>query len=425
MRIKLTIIGLLTVLSAIIVTSTLLAKDCQKCHGNIKNLGKHRLINCKECHIYEENHYKIDRQSFDYDICLKCHNKYKKIKDSLMVNRKKEKDIINHTFNEVDNNFYNKNCKKNCHISHCFDCHIFNKKIHDIGLPTNEKCVKCHRGYFVGIDYLGLAIREDHERYKRGIKKDGLYYLKMLPDVHYEKNIECHQCHSMESFIKEKKYSKDCRDCHKKIDKTIVEHSINEHMEKMECYACHSAWTVNELGTFYIQFINSSVKKYYNSLNNISNEYVKSSFLKDYYNLFLGLNSKGKYSPIRPEFIFFYTKIVNNTLIGDDNRLLGSYWKAFFPHTVRREVVLCDECHRNKKKYLLLEKEKRVYELKKDDIKIDSFFSQKDQQIINGVFIDNNTYNQKIGVKNKYFINKYIEKWKKVEKFIESLKETY
>jgi len=53
-----------------------------------------------------------------------------------------------------------------------------------------------------------------------------------------------------DELAENKRYSKGCVDCHKRIDKTIVEHSIEEHLETLECYACHSAWTVSELGTF-------------------------------------------------------------------------------------------------------------------------------------------------------------------------------
>lgn len=407
----------------IVVSSGFSVDTCLDCHKKIVISGSHKKIKCTACHKKNSKHYEKDATNFKDNVCINCHRSASSIMSSIMVKRTKEIHTIKKAFDGVDENFYGKNCKSTCHVNKCSDCHIFKKELHSIEKPLIDKCLQCHKEYFTGIDYTGLAIREDSERYKRGVFKDKEYYLKMLPDVHYEKGLTCNECHSMKSLSDNKTYSKTCTDCHVKIDKTIIEHSIPEHLETLECYACHASWSVNELGSFYIQFIDSDVRKFYKSLKHLSSEYIKSAFIKEYGPPFLGINNRGKYSPIRPEFIFFYTQIYKNKLVGDDNRLLGAFWKAFYPHTVRVETVMCDNCHENRKKYLLLDNKTDIYELQKDDIPLESFYSSKKQTILNGYFVDNKTFNNKINKKTVKYAESYIKKWEEFIKFIESVEE--
>ncbi len=55
---------------------------------------------------------------------------------------------------------------------------------------ADRVCFTCHKGYFVGTDYYGMAPREDSLRYQRGEVAYGETYLKMTPDVHAEKGYE-------------------------------------------------------------------------------------------------------------------------------------------------------------------------------------------------------------------------------------------
>lgn len=399
------------------------ANTCIDCHKKTVVSGVHSGIKCVSCHKKNSKHYEKDSTTFRDNLCIGCHKNFEGILNNIMVHRDKEKRIIAEAFNNVDKNFFEKNCKGFCHVTKCLDCHTFNSDSHNVEKPKIHNCLKCHKAYYTGIEYTGLAIREDHERYKRGIYKDGEYYLKMLPDVHFEKGLKCNDCHNMTSFAENKRYAKSCVDCHQSLDKTIVDHSIEEHLEKLECYACHSAWAVSELGSFYVQFIDSDVKRFYKSLKHVSQEYIKSSFIKEYGPPFLGINSKNKYSPVRPQFIFFYTQIYKNQLVGDDNRYLGGFWRAFYPHTIRAETVMCENCHENRKRYLLLDNNTDYYELSKDDIDLTSFFSSDNQRIINGYFIDNMTYCNRINKKSIKYIEHYIKKWKEFKKFIESVEE--
>ncbi|HBB16659.1 MAG TPA: cytochrome C, partial [Syntrophus sp. (in: bacteria)] len=63
---------------------------------------------------------------------------------------------------------------------------------------------------------------------------------------------------------------------------------------------------------------------------------MKSAYLRKQDAPPLGINAAGKVSPIRPEFIVYFTEIRNDRPVGQENRLLAAEWKAFFPHTIRR-----------------------------------------------------------------------------------------
>jgi hypothetical protein len=213
--------------------------------------GVHAALSCADCHGPDVS---LSPQPSSLEVraagCTGCHQGYEKIFDQAMTTRKAEKHFIEQTFSQVDTNFYANNCSS-CHVSDCLDCHGGNG--HKIASATQEECLACHKGYFVGREYLGMAPREDHPRYQRGPKQMGDTSLKMRPDIHAELGMECQDCHSMQSLISGKKTAKTCEDCHQP-DLNVIEHSIAAHMDKMECYACHSAWAPQEYGSFYLRF---------------------------------------------------------------------------------------------------------------------------------------------------------------------------
>ncbi|BAI80145.1 multiheme c-type cytochrome [Deferribacter desulfuricans SSM1] len=382
--------------------------NCSKCHKNTHLNGKHRDIGCIPCHPKTEKHYS-NIFTFNNNNCLNCHKEYENIKNSVMHTRIKEKYQVEKIFYKYDKNFFNKNCAKSCHINSCLDCHEYNTKKHDIDLPQTETCLKCHNGYFVGTDYVGLGIKDDHERYQIGKKLHDKYYLSMLKDIHYEKGLKCNNCHDMISLSKGDIATKRCNECHT-INTDIIEHSINAHIEKMECYACHSSWAPMEFGTFFIQFINSKNKKYFRWLTEKNDEYVKSSYFITNSEPLLAKNKKDKYSPVRPQFIYFFTKIVNNVPVGKENKLLAANWKTFFPHTIRKETVLCANCHFNPKKYVLQKDKDRIFLPEKEGLELTNFYNSKNQNIINGKFVTEKEFNEKIKISTKKYKRLYLKK---------------
>ena len=322
-----------------------------------------------------------------------------------MAMREREKQFVARTYGTADPLFFQKNCSS-CHVTGCTDCH--GRSGHRLARPGPRDCFTCHRGYFTGMEYFGMAPREDNLRYQRGETAYRETFLKMLPDVHAEAGLSCGACHSMASLAAGERSSKRCTDCHR-IDRRIAEHAITAHLERMECYACHSAWAAQEYGTFFLRFSDSpSQEDYWLKIN--GGDYVRSAYLKKQDAPPLGINGKGLVSPIRPEFIAFFTDISKDRPVGRENRLLEARWKAFFPHTIRRGTVMCDGCHDNPRRFILERPDQRIYRLEEDGLALASFWDRTGQQVANGDFMPLSRY-RAMTVKSPAYLQAYVRKW--------------
>lgn len=339
--------------------------------------------------------------------CAVCHPGKERIFDQAMSTRTGEKQFVERTYGRVDSGFWEKNCGS-CHLQSCRDCHGDADKIRK---PTVADCQQCHKGYYTGWDYSGRAPREDNMRYQRGIAVGGETFLKMLPDVHYRAGLTCGTCHSMKSLAAGEKSSKGCLDCHAPSMKP-VEHRISAHLEKMECYACHSAWAPQEYGTFFLRFRDKKMKEDFDLKAGPNGEYLRSAYLKKQDEAPLGLNSRGRVTPIRPMFISCYTDIMTAHNNGPENTLLAAEWRAYFPHTIQRGTVSCEGCHDNPTRFLLEPESKRIYNLEKDGMGLQSFWLQKGQRVSNGTFMDAARY-QRLSTKSPAYKKASVEKWKK------------
>ncbi len=385
--------------------------NCSECHQE-RLTGTHAEFSCLDCHG-KGPEFLSDPVAPLHQTggCFNCHSKYTGYLQGPMTVRQAEQETVRDVFGNVDPDFFDKNCQS-CHISGCLDCHGQNG--HQIGPPARESCHTCHRGYFVGADYYGWAPREDALRYQRGLEIDGEHYLKMAPDVHARAGLACGSCHTMTSLFGDKP-AKSCRDCHQP-DPQVIEHGIQSHLENMECYACHSAWASQEYGTFYIRIDSNSEKAdYFPVKKHQSKGYIKSSYLKRQDEPPLGINSRGKVSPVRPQFIFYYSDLRQEKGTGVENLLLDARWQAFFPHTIQRGTVMCDGCHDNPSRFLLEPEEKRLLELERDSMSLSSFWRQEDQEMANGSFFNPERFENMIR-KNPNYIQPYVNKWKKLIK---------
>ncbi len=337
--------------------------------------------------------------------CVVCHPGHERIFDHAMGQRSGEQQFVQRTYARFDSGFWDKNCNS-CHLKGCLDCHG------DSGLskPSVATCQRCHTGYYTGWDYSGRAPREDNMRYQRGIAVNGETFLKMLPDVHYRAGMTCGACHSMASLAEGKKTSKVCRDCHLP-DRKVLEHRIPAHLERLECYACHSAWAPQEYGTFFLRFRDQGMKDDFDLKPGATGEYLRSAYLKKQDAPPLGINSRGRISPIRPMFIAYYTDIMTARNNGPENSLLAAEWRAYFPHTVQRGTVTCEGCHDNPTRFLLEPESRRVYNLEKDGMGLESFWLQKGQRVSNGSFMDSSRY-LRMSRKSPAYTKAYVEKWK-------------
>lgn len=381
-------------------------ENCTVCH-KVTVSGVHRGLACLACHVSESATVADPSAAGAVSPCIHCHKGLGTIFNQKMATRADEKTFASRSYNRVDSRFFEKNCT-GCHLKSCLDCHDGGG--HRIGKTSMDRCLSCHRGYYVGWDYAGRAPREDSHRYQRGNSADGEHYLTMRPDIHYEKGLVCADCHSMKSLAAGRRSSKVCMDCHR-ISNRPVEHRIQAHLEKMECYACHSAWAPQEYGTFFLRFTESPTREdFWLKGSEASGEYLRSAYLRTQDSPPLGLNSRGMVSPIRPQFIAYYTHIRRDRATGRENRLLAAEWKAYFPHTIRRGTVMCDSCHDAPERFLLEPKQDRIYRIGTDGMSLESFFERTGQKVSNGSFIAIERH-QRLSSRTPAFQKGYLEKW--------------
>lgn len=391
-----------------------IAQECTDCH-EYQVKGNHAALTCTDCHLPEFEH-KTKPGNFGQQAksCISCHDDAKGMLNSKMHTRSDERTLINKIFKHTDQKFYKQNCS-GCHVSSCMDCHKM-KPDHEIAKPDTNDCLKCHNDYYTGIEYTGRGVREDHDRYQRGEKFRDTFYQQMLPDVHHEKGMECRECHSMKSLAQGNSSSKTCTDCHT-IDNRIIEHRITAHTEKMECYSCHSAWASQEYGTYWLRFNNSANQKYFRYVKDAGLFYQKSSHTKVLGPPPLGINERGLVSPIRPQFIHFYSAYKNNKIIGKENRLLGNHWMPFFPHTIRRETVHCESCHYNDRRLMSLPDNESLYNLSKDGLPFPNFYNSQYHEMVKGRFLTEEEV-QQIQKNSPQYQKELIEKTQQVIKML-------
>jgi hypothetical protein len=319
-----------------------------------------------------------------------------------MATREGERQFCRRAFGADGDRFFTQSCT-GCHVSSCNDCH--GASPHAGTRLKNDACTRCHKGYFVGWEYLGRAPREDHARYRRGPVADGEPYLKMLPDVHAEHGMTCADCHTTHSRLAGRGSARSCGECHPAISRGVPEHAITAHLVKMECEACHSAWAAQEYGTFLVRALSADQQEAFSPLP-AWGPWRKSAYLKRQDPPPLGLDERGKVSPIRPQFILFATDVSR----GWENRLLAAEWKPFFPHTVRRGTVTCSECHDSARRYLLEEDAGRLYELEKDGLPLRSFWSREKQTVVDGSFFPRDRY-ERMNRKTPEYVRQYLRQW--------------
>ena len=391
-------------------------ENCTDCHRVVLK-GVHAELPCLSCHRDESdtlgNPASLESRAAG---CVGCHRGYDGLFDHAMATRERELSFVDRSFGRGDAGFFGKNCNS-CHLGGCTDCH--GGKGHEIAPARDRDCFACHKGYFVGTDYYGMAPREDSLRYQRGEVAYGESYLKMTPDLHAEAGLTCADCHSMGSLASGRKSSKSCTDCHQ-VTRTVIEHRIGAHLEKMECYACHSAWAAQEYGTFYLRFTDSPSQDLYRvRRDNSGDDYVKSAYLRRQDAPPLGLNARGKVSPIRPQFIGYFSEIGSDRVLGQENRLVAAEWKAFFPHTTRRGSVMCEGCHDNPRRFILEQQADRIYQLQADGMTLPSFWESGGQKVVNGAFLPAPRYLQ-LNKKSPAYQRAYLEKWQNLINHVET-----
>jgi len=382
-----------------------LAGYCNACHLPVRP-GVHASLACNDCHLAGGGAQSDPAgRSVAAAGCVTCHRGYERIFTGTMGSRSGERAFVERTYHRHDPGFFPGNCG-GCHIQGCGSCHGSG---HRITRPGADRCLACHKGYYTGWEYVGRAPREDNMRYQRGAVANGETFLNMLPDVHFRAGIPCSGCHTMGSMAGGGR-GKGCRECHTP-DPQVLEHRIAPHLEKLECYACHSAWGAQEYGTFYLRFADTALKEEFDLKPGGSPNYLKSSYLKRQDLPPLGLNAAGRVSPIRPQFIALYTDIDAARGGGRENLLLGAEWRAFFPHTVQRGTPTCEACHDNPRRFMLEPAGTEIHRLRQDGLPLDSFWQRRGQKVVNGSFLPEGRY-RKMAEGSTAYRRGQVEKWR-------------
>ncbi len=380
------------------------AETCGTCHA-VAVRGAHAGIPCASCHALRGTIVRDPAAAaVRAGACASCHRGSERIFDGPMSVRRGEKEFASRTVGRFDPGFFAAECGS-CHVGGCRDCHEGGG--HALAKPGPKGCLRCHSGYFVGADNLGLAPREESPRYARGPSAGGEPYLKMLPDVHAEAGMSCGDCHSMRSLAAGRRSSRTCTDCHK-ASRSVVEHRVGAHLARMECFACHSAWAAQEYGSF---FIRTGGEDGAFRLRHTTPGYARSAYLRKQDAPPLGLNRRGKVSPIRPQFIVYYSDARTGASPREENRLLAASWRAFFPHTVRRGTIVCGGCHDDSRRAVLEGARDRIYDLEGDGMGLASFWNRTGQEVANGSFLGR-AQAARLSGKSRAYKKAFLEKWK-------------
>ncbi len=296
-----------------------------------------------------------------------------------------------------------------------------------------EQCIHCHnRGGRTGVSFIGTMESDGYgspwseKPGKKGARKvHGKYYNHLVPDVHYEKGLYCVDCHTAQDCHgdgniyskKENAVEIECVDCHgtpiktsllktswgnplKKVKKEagnvillsvsgkryvipqvkdIVERGNHgakkamgnpKHMERMECYACHSRWAPQCYGchaqqdctTFSHDWLSHDMPGDISQGGKAAFRdktcckwHETRSYLR-WESPALGINAEGKISPFIPGCQVFYTQIskdgscsIHNKVFTTFDGISGIASNPIQPHTISRRARTCPDCHANPK----------------------------------------------------------------------------
>jgi len=331
--------------------------------------------------------------------CAACHSAQAAVLSGIMATRSGERAFFCRAFGKEGEDFFQASCT-GCHVTSCEDCH--RDDAHRSPASYDPACLGCHRGYFTGWDYYGRAPREDHERYQRGPSDQGEHYLTMLPDVHREAGLGCADCHRIHAT---EKSVRTCRDCHSDPDRSIPEHAIQIHLDRMECSACHAAWAAQEYGTTLVKTVTDEQEDAFEALP-WAGPWQKSAALRRQDAPPLGLNARGRVSPIRPQFILLATDSGH----GWENKLLAAEWRAFSPHTIRPGSVTCGGCHDNPRRFMLESAQQRIFDLRADGLPLVSWWDQTGQQVVNGSFLSRERFVE-MNTRTPEYVRQHLRRW--------------
>lgn len=361
----------------ILLPFLLFANTCLECHSS-------KIQECKgNVHFTLKNAINITRKAFG-------------IKDSnvTLLTLPKASKTIKEPKDLVDD-LLRRKCL-HCHLSSkqlnpsgnlCLSCHAphTNKSDSFKAKPTQQKCLKCHNGEFIGSDYLGKFPHDFDKSYRAPLTKDGFYpdakdgidYHHLNKDIHAKAGLTCISCHNKtisKDWLKPK-----CISCHKSIS---PQNHQNYH-KNLSCTSCHANWMVNSYNLnllrddtanykqwrrLTIQF-DPYLQKFLNKALTLPTppapqmpDYLTNNLEKGIWysgwkfrrweNFILAQSSNGKIELAKPMFQYKISyKDSNGTMVLDnvttiDNKKIEAFLVKH-PHTITKEGKSCEMCHNN------------------------------------------------------------------------------
>jgi hypothetical protein len=208
----------------------------------------------------------------------------------------------------------------NCHIEDCSTCHPVHKKTIEM-----SECVDCHER--IGANYIGKLANEQKAKH---------------PDIHYEKGLECLDCHSLDKIhgdgnlytFAEEAIEISCEDCHysgvevkgkkaKLYDSSLLAHRLHE---DIACSACHA--------------------DYYQTCYNCHFETGEFESYTTYEFHLLRYNDR------------LYPAYVQTMSFKDKTSKAAG---IISPHTITSNARKCEECHDNQEEVFLINFDGRLF----------------------------------------------------------------
>lgn len=280
-----------------------LSKSCSNCHSteafvpasNFQHqktkynlLGKHKSVDCKQCHPVEtRNGEKFQRFSgIAFSNCSNCHTDVHKKELGLKCNEchteeSFQKFIGNDRFNHTATGFFLKGKHKSLDCSKCHNTTLpFNLVFQDRKGIKEDQCISCHKDIHEG--KFGIDCKECHstdgfrkinhpDKFDHNLtnyKLEGKHQqvdCKLCHKEDFTKNIPHETCASCHKDFHDGQFYKnglntDCASCHTVQSFSISHYTIEQHQsgtfpltgahEATACSACHlkeSKWTFTNL----------------------------------------------------------------------------------------------------------------------------------------------------------------------------------
>jgi hypothetical protein len=285
--------------------------------------------------------------------------------------------------------------------------------LHEIttAIPA-EQCVHCHnRGGRTGVSFIGTMesagygtpFRADGSKQP---KLHGKHYDHLQKDVHYEAGLHCVDCHTSNDLHGDGNiYSKreqaveiECVDCHGSVeeysatktsrgnpmahvqiqnDRVLLEGKVDgrlheipqlrtlmnrdvlpvamqigRHLDRLECYACHSRWAPQCYGCHAKQDMRAKGYDWVDEVEKGTYKWQESRSYLRWETPVLGLNSEGKVSPFITGCQAILTQLDADGRAIELNKVFTTFHghsgiahNPIQPHTVSRRGRDCENCH--------------------------------------------------------------------------------